>query len=210
MTDQMTVEKPEAKKATRAKKAPEVEEVKDELKEQIEVLEPVAKVVERKLKLDGEERTFIQSELSFFSKIKFFRLLSGTLRLATQEEGGQGGGVADLLQEAFVGAQQLGNQEIANVFLDAILRLVELAPDFLEETYLLAFNVKPEQTLWVAQALQNIDDEEGVDILDTFVAQNGKAISDFFSKRLGKLSKRVQEFIPTQENEAPDQSETTT
>ncbi len=200
----MTVDKP-AVKPTEAKKEPEV---KDEIKEQIEVLEPVAKVVERKLTLDGEERVFIQSELSFFSKIKFFRLLSGTLRLATEQDGGQGGGVADLLQEAFIGAQQLGNQEVANVFLDAILRLVELAPDFLEETYLLAFNVKPEQTLWVSQALQNLDDEEGVDILDTFVAQNGKAISDFFSKRLGKLSKRVQQFIPTQEPQ--DQSETTT
>jgi hypothetical protein len=205
MTDQMTVDKP-AVKPTEAKKAPEV---KDELEKQIEVLEPVAKVVERKLKLDGEERTFVQHEMSFFSKIKFFRLMSGTLRLATEQDGGQGGGVADLIQEAFVGAQQLGNQEVANVFLDAVLRLVELAPDFLEETYLLALNVKPEQTLWVSQAFQELDDEVGIDILDTFVAQNGKAISDFFSKRLGKLTKRVQEFIPAAQDQQ-DQSETTT
>jgi len=205
MADQTTVaEKP---KAAAKKPAPKKEEPLN-IEEQIEVLEPIAKVVERKLKVGDEERTFLQHEMSFFSKLKFFRLMSGTLRTATEEDSGQGG-VADFVQEAFVGAQQLNNADVANVFLDAIMRLVELAPDFMEETYLLALNVKPEDQIFVVAAFENLDDDEGLDILDTFVAQNGKAISDFFSKRLGKLTKRIQQYIPTQEDQEAE-SETTT
>lgn len=215
MVDQTTtVERPkkeapeEETAAQKPKPTPSVEPEVSELEKQIEVLEPVAKVVERKLKLGEEEAVFIQHEMSFFSKIKFFRLMSLVLRKATEKEGAEGGGIADFIQEAFIGAQQLGNADVANVFLDAILRLVEEAPDFLEEVYLLALNVKPQQTAWVLASLEEIDDEEGLDILEVFIAQNGKAISDFFSKRLGKLSKRIQEFIPAQEPQ--DESETTT
>lgn len=154
------------------------------LEEQIEVFEPVAKAVDWNLKHpDGSEKTFVQHEMGFLTKIKFFRLLAGSLRLASQNN------EADIIEELL----QARGYSSANTesFLTMLLRLVELVPDFVEETYILALKVKPEDEQWFKEALENLDDETGMKILETFVAQNGKAVQNFFEKHLRKVVKRL-------------------
>lgn len=170
-----------------------------ELDEQIKVFEPIALVVEREITHpDGTKKVFIQKEFSFMTKIRFLRLLSGTVRLAA-EAGGTS--VAGVIQDTFGDVQDLLNQGIdvnnadeimANQFISVVLRLVELAPDFLEELFLIALDVpkKEDEIKWALEAFDTLDDEEGFAILDTIVAQNSKAIKDFFTERIANTARR--------------------
>lgn len=170
-----------------------------ELDEQIKVFEPIALVVEREITHpDGTKKVFIQKEFSFMTKIRFLRLLSGTVRLAA-EAGGTS--VAGVIQDTFGDMQDLLNQGIdvnnadeimANQFISVVLRLVELAPDFLEELFLIALDVpkKEDEIKWALEAFDTLDDEEGFAILDTIVAQNSKAIKDFFTERIANTARR--------------------
>lgn len=180
-----------AKQKKPAQEAVEPEEEKDVTKEQIEVFEPVGKAVDIKLTHpDGSERTFVQHELGFLSKLKFFRLLTGTIRLAsTTDEAGLVGFVANLI-EAF--SNDNPNYE---ELLATILTVTELIPDFVEETFLLALNIKPEDELWVREAFAELDDDQGIEIVEVFVSQNGEAIRDFFNKRLRRVGLRIQKQV---------------
>jgi hypothetical protein len=165
-----------------------------EEKDEVEVFEAVAKSVPRTLTHPetGEEREFSQHELAFIPKTKFFRLVSGTLRLAADE----GDGVNNLISDVINDVSGVSNDQM----ILGVMRLVELSPDFLEEAFLYALNVKPKDREWAYTALESLDDEEGLDIIEVFVAQNGDAIKDFLPK-LQKIGKRVQKVIQTEDTE---------
>lgn len=177
----MPTETPTKPKDTKTKK--EKTEL-EELDEQVSLLETVPLSVTRTLTNPDteEEHEFVQKELGFLTKIKFTRLLAGTLRLADEEE-------KDSILDEFSDASEEGS------YLTFILRAVELAPDFLEEAFILILKVSPEDQVWFSRALDEITDEEGIEIIDTFIAQNGKALRDFFDKHLKKLQARVKEEI---------------
>jgi hypothetical protein len=168
----------------------EVAEEEAKVDEELEILDPVAKAVERTLTHpDGSEKTFIQHELAFLPKLRFLRLLSGTIRVAAaNEQGGVGAFISDALGSVQDG---IGTGE----FLETLLKLVELVPDFIDEAYVMALNVKPEDQLWATEALEQIDDELGMDILDTFITQNGKALRNFFTQRLAKAGQRLTQTV---------------
>lgn len=179
-------------------------ELENDLDEQIQVFEPIGRVVERTLKHpNGSEKTFIQQEMSFMVKTRFIRLLSGTIRLAA-ESGGVS--VAEVIQSTVGDFQDLVNYGadfdsvddiVADQFISTILRLVELSPDFLEELFLIALNVpKTEADItWALEAFENLSDDEGFDILNTIVVQNSKAIKDFFTERIVETAKRGQQAL---------------
>lgn len=187
-------------------------EVVDELEEQIQVFEPVSRAVQRELEHpSGDKKTYIQKELGFLAKLRFFKLLSGTLRLASDNS--EGANPAEFLQEAFgdvIGPDGLQTQEdSAGAFIGAVMRLVELVPDFIEESYVIILNVPIEEKVWAFEALETLDDETGIDILETFVAQNSKAIKRFFDKHLRRVGQRISQEIKIEED-TEQESETTT
>lgn len=188
-----------------------VDELAQEIDAQIEALEPISISVERTLThLDTKEtKKFVQHEMSYMTKLKFFRLLSSTIRIASES---QGGTIADFLQETIGGGQmsllvsQGYSKEQAeaissNQFMSTILRLIELVPDFAEETYVLALGARPNDHQWVREALESLDDDEGVDILEVFIAQNAKAIRRFFDRHLRRLAQRFNAEVLNQESE---------
>jgi hypothetical protein len=189
---------------------PVVKEEKSDFEKQIDVLDPVALAKEVTLKHPetGEEKTFIQKELAFIPKTRLLSLVATTLRMASDQEGG--GNVGDIISDTFGGVNELISQGVdpqeaesfaANQFLDVILRLVEIAPDFLDQLYLLVLNVKQKDRQWVIAALEVIDDEQGIEILDTAIAQNGDALRNFFDKHLRKVANRVSTVVPSPEKD---------
>lgn len=164
----------------------------ESIDEEIAVFEPVAKAVDVKLVHPGtgEEVVFVQHELSFFNKLKFFRLLTKTIREASESEAG---GIGEFIAEALdsVSSASTGTNE----FLETVTVLVESVPTFAEDAYILALNVRPQDEEWVKEALTQLDDDAGFAILDNFVAQNGKALRDFFAKRLRKVGQRVNQEL---------------
>lgn len=171
-----TQTKPEKEETT--DKTPEDEK----LDEEIAVFEPVEKAVDRKLTYNDEERTYVQHEMGFMTKIRFTKLLATSVRQATETEG------VDFLGE-FLSPGQIENPD---AMINGLLRLVETTPEFIEEAYCYALNVPPQDRPWAMAAFENLSDEEGLDILETLVAQNGESIRDFFTQKLGRIGKRLQ------------------
>lgn len=173
-------------------KQTELDEAQSELDKQIEVFEPVPKAKDRTFTHPetNEEKTWVQTEMGFMSKIKFFRLLAGTLRLASDT---QSGSPMDFIQEAFGDGniQNMDEETQASSFVSGMIQLVELAPDFLQESFVLILNVKPQDESWFIEALDSLDDEEGIDIIETAVAQNGNAIRRFFDKHLRRVGETI-------------------
>lgn len=187
----------------------EVEEEKSEFEKQMDILDPVALAKEVTLKHPetGEEKTFIQKELAFIPKTRLLSLVATTLRMASDQDGGN---VGDIITDTFGGVNQLISQGVdpedaesfaANQFLDVILRLVEIAPDFLDQLYLLVLGVKQKDRQWVIASLEVIDDEQGIEILDTAIAQNGDALRNFFDKHLRKVANRVSTVVTNPEKD---------
>lgn len=215
-----TKKKPASAEKKAVEAAEEAEKVLDEQIEQLEgsSLEDVPISVERTLKVGDQEKEIIlvQHEMPFLNKLKFFRLLSGTIRLAGE---GEDKSVADVLGEIFdpisqaiaqggVSAQE-AQQLAAGQFIETVLKLIELAPDFAESLYVYALNVKPKDEALVRAAIQEMDDDQAMDILDAFIAQNGKAIRRFFDRHLQKVGRRLAATMEIQADTEPE-SETIT
>jgi hypothetical protein len=180
-------------------KLEETKEAEQKLDEEINLLDSVALAVDRELTLGGETRTYVQHEMGFLTKIKFFRLLSSTIRRASEDTEG---GTSAFLNELFgTLGEERDRMESANAMFGGILRLVELAPEFIEEAYMYALNVPIQERNWAIAALEELDDDEGIDILEVFVAQNGESIHDFFTKRLKNLGQRIGQVFGAQEQQ---------
>lgn len=189
--DQIEDEEEAAPKKT-TKKAANKKEPETKLEDDIAVFEPVEKAVDRKLTYEGVDRTYVQHEMGFMTKIKFFRLLSGTIRQATETEG------TDFINEFL----NPGPVQDTDAMFNGLLRLIEVAPDLIEQTYYFALNIPVEDRPWAQAAFENLSDDEGIDILVVLVAQNGQAMRDFFIQKLPKVGKRVTALI----NPAQDQA----
>lgn len=183
------------------------ENEKSDFEKEIDVLDTVSKEVTVTLThpVTGESKDFIQKELAFIPKAKLLSLVATTLRSASDQNGNIGevvtdmfGGVNDLIAQ---GVDPADAESFAtNQFLDVVLRLVEVSPEFLDRLYLLVLGVSKKDAQWVIDSLEVIDDEQGITILDTAIAQNGKALKDFFVEHLPRVGKRVQSLAATEED----------
>jgi hypothetical protein len=203
---------PETLEKTETNTNPFDEDVETEISQletEINILDSVSDVKEVTLThpVTGEQKTFTQKELAFIPKTRLLSLVATTIRAASESENSN---VGDLLSDMFGGVNSLVSQGVdledaenyaTNQFLEIILRLVEVAPDFLDQLYLLILNVKPKDRQWVVDALEVIDDEQGVEILDTAIAQNGDALRDFFNTHLRRVANRAQTIWATAEGE---------
>jgi hypothetical protein len=204
--------------ATKTKEAPkeEVEEKEvnakeeaqkeaDKIDEQIEVFEPRLAPVTRTLEhpISNEKKEFVQKELGYLNKLKFFRLLSGTVRAAATDETGISNFLTDTFGDLSTVTEGGGANEtiMANEFLQGIMKLIELSPDFVEELYILALGVKPKDRDWVIAALDDLDDETGVDILKLFIEQNGGAVRNFFDRYMKEIATSFQNTVMKNEEE---------
>lgn len=190
------------------------EEIVSGIEKEINVLDPTPNVKEVVLThpVTGETKTFNQKELAFIPKTRLLSLVATTIRAASDSDNGNGN-VGDLVSDMFGGVNDLIGQGVdqqdaenyaTNQFLEIIIRLVEIAPDFLDQLYILVLNVKPKDRQWVIDSLEIIDDEQGIDILDTAIAQNGDALKDFFNKHLRRVANRAQTIWATEEDTAQE------
>lgn len=160
----------------------------------LESIQPSAEPKERRIVAeDGRVlKVYVQKPLTYFRKMQFFRLLATSLKKALNEGGVDA--VADVIG-AWSGTstrdfQSLGSSDFedAGQFMRFVASMVEVAPDILEDAYVLWLAVPPgAQREWAKAAwrgdiegVRPLSDEEGLDILKTFIVQNWGAMQDFF------------------------------
>lgn len=161
----------------------------------LETLRPSADPVKRKVGVGAEETEYIQKPLSFFGKMDLYALVGRTLDAAMQS----GMSIDALLDDVVpdVGNRQLTAADFgaADQMMATIAKVTRFAPQLLVDCYTIFLNVPPNDRAWFKETVVKpvdeggISDEEGIDILNTFIAQNAEAIEAFFVQHLPLVSK---------------------
>lgn len=156
----------------------------------LHVLEPLHEPVDVALTYDGITKEYVQKPLSFFSKMEFMRLVGTTLDEAMKGEDGLN--VNTLLGDNMeVSSLNAGDFADLDSFLNMVAKVARYAPDFLKECYLVWLDVPKKERNWAREALNQIDDETGFEIIERFIDQNWEALESFFVDKIGRLFKRV-------------------
>jgi hypothetical protein len=190
--------------ATTSKKTEQTEEEKVD-----DLIEAVASPIKRREQIvragaespyAGFERTYVQQKLSFFGKLEFIRLASRAINKAMGK--GEDGEAVDLgaLMNGFGGE---GTQ--AEMFIMAVTRLAEFAPEIIKDIYMISLNVPAHERPVVAAIFDEpydedtetggLSDEDGIEILKTFVEQNGRVMRDFFLTEMPKIGSQISEAL---------------
>lgn len=183
--------------------------LEDEAREQVEKhREEMEQIVPNKANMTWtvgkgqNEKKYVQRPLSYFGKMEFFALLGGAIDQMMQgEEGMTVTGMMHSIGQrpgATGGTFSINDFRDADVFIQAISKVLQYAPDFLEESYCIWLGV-PRGERDLAKYLMSLpedegglSDDDGLMIVQTFLDQNVTAIESFFTERLPKLFRRVQ------------------
>lgn len=172
-----------------AAKAPEVE-VKD-----TDVLEVLAEQEVYYEIGEGDNKVvLVQKPLTFFGKIEFFSVVGKAVQKILID----GGSLSEILNTPeYDPAVPIQNQVTdADVFINALSKIIESAPELLSDLYLVILNVPKGQRDYYALRLQELSDDQGMQILDVFVDQNWEVMVSFFNEKMlplfNKISKKVQ------------------
>ena len=173
-------------------------DVVEEEKEQsatdvLETLRPSADPVDRVVGPEGEQRTYTQKPLSFFGKMDFYALVGQTIDEAMS---------SGMSLDALIGdSSGLGTSLTAANFTEAdsivatIGKLAHYAPELLIDSYCIWLNVPMNERQWFKLTVVKpvdeggLSDEDGLDIINVFIAQNAEAMENFFTKQLPLVSK---------------------
>jgi hypothetical protein len=156
----------------------------------VEVLEPSAPNYEEEI--GGV--TYTQKPLSFFGKIEFFSVLADGIERALSE----GISLGELLDEIPDANTNPGDLREADVFIKALAKVLKVAPDLLTSIYAISLGVKRNARSEFFEALEDIEDEQAVRILNHFIDQNWDAVMDFFSKQVNPLIQNVSEKLQSE------------
>lgn len=175
--------------------SPELEVQVDEKEEDVDVLnvlEPRSEHRPCTLVYGGATTSYTQRPLSYFKKMEFFGLVGSTIDKAM--EGDDGLTVNALFGTTPTSVGDLTSADFGDLdsFMALVAKVAHYAPDFLKECYLIWLDVPKKERAWAREALDLIDDDEGQEIIETFVDQNWEAIERFFTERLQALGQRVQ------------------
>lgn len=156
----------------------------------VEVIKGKSEPVERILSDGVDTRKYIQRPLSYFGKLEFFSMIGETVDVALQT-----GLTVNTMLEAMPGqGANIQASDFADVdsFFMAIAKLTRYAPDLLKDCYCVWLNVPFDERMWAKQRLDEISDDEGIDIIETFLDQNTEAIENFIREKVIGLWKRAQ------------------
>lgn len=148
----------------------------------LEVLQPTAQT--KTYEVSGY--ILEQKPLTFFGKMEFFSVLGGALEKALSDVS-----LGEILDVPLEGGINASNFSDTDAFLKAIATLVQYAPEFLKETFLIALAVPRDQREAVSEAFDELTDDQGAEILETFIDQNWQAMLDFFNARISPLLDKV-------------------
>jgi len=173
---------------------PEEESAQEDV---VDVLVPKAKSVQWTFGPD-QQYAFTQRPLSFIAKMQWFSLVGEVLDKALSGENGMS--LNSLLSApGRPGELSMADFRDADTFVQAIGKLMSVAPDFLVKSYCIWLNVPDWQRDMVGQIMGlpeeegGLSDEQGVEIIETFIDQNYEALDRFFRDLLVRLAKRVQQ-----------------
>lgn len=155
----------------------------------VEILEPSAKVTS--ITIGGQE--YVQRPLNFFQKMDLFAVLGDALDKAMS--GPNGLSLNSLLDVPDAREGSLTSEDFldADAFVRAVARLIQFAPELLQDVYCIILGVPRNRRADFKPVLENeLSDDEGFQIIETFIDQNWEVLRDFFGQRIQPLITKVQ------------------
>lgn len=175
---------------------PEKEEEKEPEKTPQQILEELGLKEDPKVRTvkdsQGNEREYIQKPLSFVGKIQFLSYIGEVLDKAMS---GQNALQLNSLFDVPTRGDVLSAADFADAqtFVQAVGKLLVYAPDFLSKSFCIWLRVPEYERDWAIVSWEDsLDDEEALDIVETFIDQNWDTLQGFFGEKLPNLSKRLQ------------------
>ena len=152
--------------------------------------------------IDDSTLTYTQQPLSFFGKMELFSVLGGAIEKALSEEGGIN--LSELLDAPKRSGSSLSAADFADatIFVRGITKLVQYAEDLFKDIYCISLRIPRQERPYIKELMEDqISDEQGVQILDTFVDQNWDVMRSFFFEQIQplveKVTKKVQSSAPS-------------
>jgi hypothetical protein len=148
---------------------------------------------------EGERRKYVQAPLSFFAKMEFFSLVGEVIDKALSgDDALRIGSLFEGPQIDASGVFAVSDFSNAEMFFQAVGKLLVYAPDFLEKSYCIWLGVPEIERPWAIAAMREpvdrggLSDKDGVEIVEIFIDQNWEAIERFFREEIGSLRSRIQ------------------
>jgi hypothetical protein len=174
-----------------------VETAKEEQEDVLDVLVPKAEPRTWSFGPENMQRTYIQKPMSFIGRIQWFALVGEVLDKAMS--GPNGMSVNNLFSAPQPGRQlTMEDFRDADTFIQAVGKLMAVAPDFLVKSYCIWLNVPDYDREIVAGLMKLPEDEggltqeQGIEIIEVFIDQNYEALRRFFREDLPSLQRRIQ------------------
>lgn len=171
-----------------------------EVENPVEQLVPKGEYKKYKFGLDGHLE-YVQKPLSFFGKIELFSILGSAVEKALSSGGTS---LGELLSDAPSG--EFGD---ADQFILTISKLAQYAPEFLQDVYVISLGVPSGEREYVKSVMVlqeeagGLTDDQGIQILETFVEQNWSVMVDFFTKRVLPLVNQFTNSAPESPSSKP-------
>lgn len=144
---------------------------------------------------EGDDKiVLVQKPLTFFGKIEFFSVVGKAVQKILID----GGSLSEILNTPDYDPSVPIQSQVtdADVFVNALSKIIEAAPELLSDLYLVILNVPKGQREYYALRLQELSDDQGMQILDVFIDQNWEVMVSFFNEKMlplfNKISKKVQ------------------
>lgn len=139
---------------------------------------------------EGENRlVLVQKPLTFFGKIEFFSVVGKAVQKILID----GGSLSEILDTPDYDPTKPIQSQVtdADVFVKALSKIIESAPELLSDLYLVILNVPKNQREYYALRLEELSDDQGMQILDVFIDQNWEVMVSFFTEKMLPLFKKI-------------------
>jgi hypothetical protein len=208
MTDQSVIDRPQDSAPVEreisfesAKEEPVSAEVEPEQSEEKEdVVDVLVPKTEPRVWHFGpnNELEFVQRPLSFLGKMQWFSLVGEVMDQALSGENKMSlNSLFDTPGRA--GALSIADFRDADMFVQAVGKLLVHAPKFLTDSYCIWLNVPDFQRDLVVNQIWNLpadqgglSDDDGIEIIEVFIDQNYEALDAFFREKIAKIQRRAQ------------------
>ncbi len=156
------------------------------------------------------ELKLTQKPLSFFGKMELLSVLGGMVDKAISE-GLSVGDLFDVPDREKNKPLDPNDFKEADLFVRAVLKLVQYAPETLLELYCVILGVPRGSRDYVQGRLEeDLTDDQGVAILNNFVDQNWDVMANFFKEKIAPLASKIgskfQESTSSKPSKATQQS----
>lgn len=146
----------------------------------------------RKLSYNGQELEYVQKPLTFLGKIQFLSYVGEVLDKAMSGQNALQ--LNSLFEVPDYRGSTLTAQDFsdAQTFVQAVGKILIYAPDFLTKSYAIWLRVPEyERDIFAAAMEESLSDDDGIDIIETFIDQNWDTLQNFFNERLPKIRDRL-------------------